>query len=182
MFGADFVFSSGTLFIAKCALPHEQSVAGALFSVMTQVWIKITPPFPLSSYLGSLRCRGSARMTSLSDGSTGHELMSIDEAAPGQFTRCWLITFLVWFRPVLIPRSHWHSNTSQEKEANSFWAAGNRIRAGDNDDHLQLQFGEPFSIARGGFGRGRASRGTTGCTADRVSRCELGRLRVWYLG
>ncbi|KAF9649381.1 MFS general substrate transporter [Thelephora ganbajun] len=37
VFGADFVFSSGTLFIAKCALPHEQSVAGALFSVMTQV-------------------------------------------------------------------------------------------------------------------------------------------------
>jgi len=37
VFGADFVFSSGTLFVAKCALPHEQSVAGALFSVMTQV-------------------------------------------------------------------------------------------------------------------------------------------------
>lgn len=34
VFGADFVFSSGTLFIAKCALPHEQSVAGALFTVM----------------------------------------------------------------------------------------------------------------------------------------------------
>ena len=39
VFGADFVFSSGTLFIAKCALPHEQSVAGALFTVMTQVRI-----------------------------------------------------------------------------------------------------------------------------------------------
>jgi len=37
VFGADFVFSSGTLFIAKCALPHEQSVAGALFTVMTQL-------------------------------------------------------------------------------------------------------------------------------------------------
>ena len=30
VFGADFVFSSGTLFIAKCALPHEH---GALFIV-----------------------------------------------------------------------------------------------------------------------------------------------------
>ena len=39
VFGADFVFSSGTLFIAKCALPHEQSVAGALFTVMTQVCV-----------------------------------------------------------------------------------------------------------------------------------------------
>ncbi|KAF8887856.1 major facilitator superfamily domain-containing protein [Gymnopilus junonius] len=37
VFGADFVFSSGTLFIAKFALPHEQSVAGALFNTMTQL-------------------------------------------------------------------------------------------------------------------------------------------------
>ncbi|KAF8992533.1 major facilitator superfamily domain-containing protein [Cyathus striatus] len=35
--GADFVFSAGTLFIAKVALPHEQSVAGALFQTMTQL-------------------------------------------------------------------------------------------------------------------------------------------------
>jgi len=37
VFGADFVFSAGTLFIAKVALPHEQSVAGALFQTMTQL-------------------------------------------------------------------------------------------------------------------------------------------------
>lgn len=37
VFGADFVFSAGTLFIAKVASPHEQSVAGALFQTMTQV-------------------------------------------------------------------------------------------------------------------------------------------------
>ncbi|KAF9478870.1 MFS general substrate transporter [Pholiota conissans] len=35
--GADFVFSAGTLFIARVALPHEQSVAGALFNTMTQL-------------------------------------------------------------------------------------------------------------------------------------------------
>ena len=35
--GADFVFSAGTLFIAKFALPHEQSVAGALFNTMMAV-------------------------------------------------------------------------------------------------------------------------------------------------
>ncbi|KAF8992537.1 major facilitator superfamily domain-containing protein [Cyathus striatus] len=35
--GADFVFAAGTLFIAKVALPHEQSVAGALFQTMTQL-------------------------------------------------------------------------------------------------------------------------------------------------
>jgi len=37
VFGADFVFASGTLFVAKVALPHEQSVGGALFQTMTQI-------------------------------------------------------------------------------------------------------------------------------------------------
>ncbi|KAG1736335.1 major facilitator superfamily domain-containing protein [Suillus lakei] len=37
VFGADFVYSSGTIFIAKIALPHERSVAGALFQTMTQL-------------------------------------------------------------------------------------------------------------------------------------------------
>ncbi|KAI0034592.1 efflux transporter [Vararia minispora EC-137] len=33
--GADFVFASGTLFVAKVTPPHEQSVAGAVFQAMT---------------------------------------------------------------------------------------------------------------------------------------------------
>ncbi|KAG1735266.1 uncharacterized protein EDB91DRAFT_560665 [Suillus paluster] len=37
VFVCDFVYSSGTLFIAQNALPYEQSVAGALFQTMTQV-------------------------------------------------------------------------------------------------------------------------------------------------
>ncbi|KAF7789732.1 hypothetical protein EIP86_000678 [Pleurotus ostreatoroseus] len=37
VFGADFVFASGTLFVAKVSLPHEQSVSGALFQTMTQL-------------------------------------------------------------------------------------------------------------------------------------------------
>ncbi|KAI8974619.1 efflux transporter [Trametes punicea] len=37
VFGADFVFSTGTLFVAKVCLPHEQSVGGALFQTLTQV-------------------------------------------------------------------------------------------------------------------------------------------------
>lgn len=32
--GADFVFAGGTLFVAKLALPHEQSLAGGLFQTM----------------------------------------------------------------------------------------------------------------------------------------------------
>ncbi|KAF9223213.1 efflux transporter [Gyrodon lividus] len=37
VFGADFVYSAGSIFVAKIALPHEQSVAGALFQTMTQI-------------------------------------------------------------------------------------------------------------------------------------------------
>lgn len=37
VFGADFVFASGTLFVAKISLAHEQSLAGALFQTMTQL-------------------------------------------------------------------------------------------------------------------------------------------------
>ncbi|KAL4260570.1 Major facilitator superfamily (MFS) profile domain-containing protein [Pleurotus pulmonarius] len=37
VFGADFTFSAGSLFVARVALPHEQSVAGALFTTMTQL-------------------------------------------------------------------------------------------------------------------------------------------------
>ncbi|KAI0917514.1 hypothetical protein AcW1_007305 [Taiwanofungus camphoratus] len=37
VFGADFVFAAGTLFVAKVCLPHEQSVGGALFQTMTQL-------------------------------------------------------------------------------------------------------------------------------------------------
>ncbi|PCH44103.1 efflux transporter [Wolfiporia cocos MD-104 SS10] len=36
VFGVDFVFASGTLFVAKVCLPHEQSVGGAIFQTMTQ--------------------------------------------------------------------------------------------------------------------------------------------------
>ena len=37
VFGADFVFAAGTLFIAKISKPHEQSVSGGLFQTMIQV-------------------------------------------------------------------------------------------------------------------------------------------------
>lgn len=37
VFGVDFVFASGTLFIAKVSSPSEQSLAGGLFQTLTQV-------------------------------------------------------------------------------------------------------------------------------------------------
>jgi MFS family permease len=41
VFGADFVYSSGTIFIANNALPQERSVAGALFQTMTQLGVAV---------------------------------------------------------------------------------------------------------------------------------------------
>ncbi|KAK0200895.1 efflux transporter [Desarmillaria ectypa] len=37
VFGADFVFASGTIFVAKIVEPHEQSLSGALFQTMNQI-------------------------------------------------------------------------------------------------------------------------------------------------
>lgn len=37
VFGADFVFATGTLFTAKVCLPHEQSLGGAVFQTVTQI-------------------------------------------------------------------------------------------------------------------------------------------------
>ncbi|KAL0565729.1 hypothetical protein V5O48_016292 [Marasmius crinis-equi] len=37
VFGADFVFTAGTMFIAKISLPHEQSVAGGTLQCMMQL-------------------------------------------------------------------------------------------------------------------------------------------------
>ncbi|KAJ7734755.1 MFS general substrate transporter [Mycena maculata] len=37
VFGGDFVFAAGTMFVAKVTLPHEQSLAGGLFQTLTQL-------------------------------------------------------------------------------------------------------------------------------------------------
>lgn len=37
VFGADFVFASGTIFVAKIVEPNEQSLSGALFQTMNQI-------------------------------------------------------------------------------------------------------------------------------------------------
>jgi len=46
VFGADFIFASGSLFVAKVARPDEQSVAGGLFNTLAQV-CEPFPPHPL---------------------------------------------------------------------------------------------------------------------------------------
>jgi hypothetical protein len=39
--GVDFVFTAGTLYISKISLPHEQSLAAALFQTMAQVRLNL---------------------------------------------------------------------------------------------------------------------------------------------
>ncbi|TRM55696.1 major facilitator superfamily domain-containing protein [Schizophyllum amplum] len=41
VFGADFVFAGGTIFIAKISRPHEQSVSGGLYNTMIQLGTSI---------------------------------------------------------------------------------------------------------------------------------------------
>ncbi|KAF8319050.1 efflux transporter [Clavulina sp. PMI_390] len=41
VFGADFIFAGGSLFVAKVARHHEQSLAGGLFNTMTQIGTSI---------------------------------------------------------------------------------------------------------------------------------------------
>ncbi|KAG1852810.1 hypothetical protein DFJ58DRAFT_790673 [Suillus subalutaceus] len=43
VFGADFVYSSGTIFIAKTSFPREHGVAKALFQTMTQIGTAFGP-------------------------------------------------------------------------------------------------------------------------------------------
>ena len=50
VFGADFVFASGILFVAKVSEPHEQSLAGGLFQTLTQV-LQFTPLFTVISLM-----------------------------------------------------------------------------------------------------------------------------------
>ncbi|KXN82109.1 hypothetical protein AN958_03163 [Leucoagaricus sp. SymC.cos] len=53
VFGADLVFSAGSLYIAKVSLPHEQSLSAALFQTMIQVRLQtlslMLPRLPLFS-------------------------------------------------------------------------------------------------------------------------------------
>ncbi|KAH9003652.1 hypothetical protein EDB86DRAFT_3099708 [Lactarius hatsudake] len=52
---SNFTFVFGTLFIAKVSLPHEQSVAAALFQVVTQIGSAIGVSVPTSVFNSVLR-------------------------------------------------------------------------------------------------------------------------------
>ena len=55
VFGADFVFASGTLYVSKIVEPNEQSLAGALFQTMTQVCYLFLPFHSLTKLLFTAR-------------------------------------------------------------------------------------------------------------------------------
>ena len=57
--GADFTFAAGTMFVAKVSLPHEQSVAGALFQAMSQLGSAIGVSVSTIVFNGVLRAQSS---------------------------------------------------------------------------------------------------------------------------
>ncbi|KAI0306084.1 hypothetical protein B0F90DRAFT_1695908 [Multifurca ochricompacta] len=57
--GADFMFAPGTLFISKVSLPHEQSVAGALFQAMTLIGSAIGVSVSTIVFTGVLRAESN---------------------------------------------------------------------------------------------------------------------------
>ncbi|KAI4527062.1 MFS general substrate transporter [Schizophyllum commune Loenen D] len=65
VFGADFVFSGGTLFVAKLSEGHEQSVSGALFQTMIQLGTSMGIAVSTVVYDRVLASRASALGTTL---------------------------------------------------------------------------------------------------------------------
>ncbi|KAI9464425.1 major facilitator superfamily domain-containing protein [Lactarius psammicola] len=57
--GFDLTFTAGTLFVAKVSLPHEQSVAGALFQAMTQIGTAIGVSVSTIVFDGVLKAQSS---------------------------------------------------------------------------------------------------------------------------
>ena len=175
------MFSSGTLFIAKCALPHEQSVAGALFSVMTQVCIGRLPRSPLPLPL-SLPISAPCLVVTGLFVRWKHRTRADVDRWDAWAAQPVLVDRVPRLAPLcLIPRKPCTLMRTGGKRANWFWAAWDLIRARDNDDRLQLRFGKGFSVTWGRFGRAGVTC-TPGCTVARVSRRELGGIRVWCVG
>ncbi|KAI0060675.1 efflux transporter [Artomyces pyxidatus] len=82
--GADFVFASGTLFIAKVCFPHEQSVAGALFQSMTQVGTAIglsVSTIVFNSVLKSQSARLGVQVDKAGDNAPEHAQLKAYHAA-----------------------------------------------------------------------------------------------------
>ncbi|KAI1786595.1 efflux transporter [Ganoderma leucocontextum] len=69
--GGDFVFATGTLFIARACLPHEQSVGGALFQTLTQLGTAFGLAISTVVFDATLSARSSALGAALPDGAEG---------------------------------------------------------------------------------------------------------------
>jgi len=70
VFGADFVFAAGSIFVAKVSLPHEQSVSGALLQTMMQCCSSEGPsvlPSPPSSSILRWRVDPSTTKTGIQE-------------------------------------------------------------------------------------------------------------------
>ncbi|KAI0706606.1 efflux transporter [Earliella scabrosa] len=71
VFGADFVFATGTLFVAKVCLAHEQSVGGALFQTLTQLGTAFGLAISTVVYNAVLESRSAALGVQVDENGTG---------------------------------------------------------------------------------------------------------------
>ncbi|KAH7107765.1 putative efflux transporter [Auriculariales sp. MPI-PUGE-AT-0066] len=65
VFGADLVFAPGSIYVAKIALPHEQSVAGGLFQTVVQLGSAFG--IAISTIVHDAGVRGEMRKQGISD-------------------------------------------------------------------------------------------------------------------
>ncbi|KXN82110.1 hypothetical protein AN958_03164, partial [Leucoagaricus sp. SymC.cos] len=104
--GVDFVFSAGTLYIAKISLPHEQSLAAALFQTMVQLGTSLG--VTISTVVFN---RVSSNLTEGEDNLSAYKAAQWTTTAFGVFST--LLALLV-FRGVGVPGHGKTSNTLEQ--------------------------------------------------------------------
>ncbi|TBU38321.1 major facilitator superfamily domain-containing protein [Dichomitus squalens] len=79
VFGADFVFATGTLFVARVCLPHERSVGGTLFQTPTQLGTSFGLAISTVVFNATLKSKAKSLGVALNAGGT-------DAPKPAQLT------------------------------------------------------------------------------------------------
>ncbi|KDN43708.1 hypothetical protein RSAG8_05898, partial [Rhizoctonia solani AG-8 WAC10335] len=117
VFGADFMFATGSIFVAKIALPHEQSLAGGIFNTLNQLGTAFG--LAIASVVNNTVHRGALR-------ESGDELGSLLRGYRAAFWTCFgfgmaaLVLTLIFLRGIGIvghsPKSHIAETEERLKE------------------------------------------------------------------
>ncbi|KAG8738844.1 hypothetical protein FRC11_001101 [Ceratobasidium sp. 423] len=114
VFGADFMFATGSLFVAKIALPHEQSLAGGIFNTVNQLGTAFG--LAIASVVNDSVHRKTLRQT-------GDEQGSLLRGYRAAFWTCFgfgivaLVLTLIFLRGIGIVGERGKSDTNDSKHA-----------------------------------------------------------------